>query len=54
MTITDTQTAPTRFQLVAFDLYKDIHKAIRSELFAVLKRVRLGAGDVADPEVDAR
>ena len=35
MTITDTKTAPTRFQLVAFDLYKDIHKAIRAELFAV-------------------
>ena len=33
MTFTDTTT--TRFELVTFDLYKDIHKGIRSELFAL-------------------
>ena len=32
MTITE-QPTPTRFELVAFDLYKDVHKGIRSELF---------------------
>ena len=33
MTFTDTTT--TRFELVTFDLYKDIHKGIRAELFAL-------------------
>lgn len=32
----------------------DLSEADRAELFDVLKRVRLGAGDVAAPEVDAR
>jgi DNA-binding MarR family transcriptional regulator len=32
----------------------DLSEADRAELFDVLKRVRLGAGDVADAEVDAR
>ena len=44
MTITDSQTTLTRFQLVAFDLYRDIHKGIRSELFAVT-----AAAGQADP-----
>ena len=35
MTFTDTTAAPARFELVAIDLYRDIHKAIRTELFAV-------------------
>jgi hypothetical protein len=35
MTITETTTISTAFQLVTFDLYKDIHKGIRSELFAL-------------------
>ena len=35
MSITSTDTTPTRFELVAFDLYRDIHKGIRTELFAV-------------------
>jgi hypothetical protein len=34
MTFTDTTT--TRFDLVTFDLYKDIHKGIRTELFALV------------------
>ncbi|MDQ3292970.1 MAG: hemerythrin domain-containing protein [Actinomycetota bacterium] len=36
MTITEITTAPARFELVTFDLYKDIHKAIRAELFALV------------------
>ena len=32
----------------------DLPEADRAELFDILKRVRLGAGDVADAEVDAR
>jgi len=32
----------------------DLSEAERADLFDVLKRVRLGAGDVADAEVDAR
>ena len=45
MTITETTTTvPTGFELVAFDLYKDIHKGIRAELFALTG----GAGNV-DP-----
>jgi hypothetical protein len=35
MTINTTDTDLTRFELVAIDLYRDIHKAIRAELFAV-------------------
>ncbi|HSB88134.1 MAG TPA: hemerythrin domain-containing protein [Ilumatobacteraceae bacterium] len=35
MTIIETNTAQ-RLQSVAFDLYRDIHKGIRSELFAVV------------------
>jgi DNA-binding MarR family transcriptional regulator len=42
-------------ELTALDFgLGDLSEADRGELFAVLKRVRLGAGDVADPEVDAR
>ena len=48
MTITDTNTtAPLR--LVAVDLYRDIHKGIRSELFAVTEQAgRVDPGDRAD------
>lgn len=35
MTIDTTDTDPTRFELVSHDLYKDIHKGIRTELFAL-------------------
>jgi hypothetical protein len=35
MTTYDITTEAGRFQLVAFDLYRDIHKGIRTELFAV-------------------
>lgn len=35
MTINTTDTNPTRFELVTFDLYRDIHKGIRGELFAL-------------------
>ncbi len=47
MTITDpTTTTETRFDLVAIDLYKDIHKGIRSELFAVTTSAgRVDPGD---------
>lgn len=44
MTIIDPQTIdpqtgnPTPLRLVAFDLYRDIHKGIRSELFALTER----------------
>ncbi len=31
----DIERAPDRFELAAVDLYKDIHKGIRSELFAI-------------------
>src|SRR5947209_19616875 len=34
MTITE-QPSRTNFELVALDLYRDIHKGIRSELFSV-------------------
>lgn len=44
MTITDLETR-TDFELVALDLYKDIHKGIRAELFALTN----SAGSV-DPE----
>jgi hypothetical protein len=50
MTITDPTTVPVRlpFQPVAFDLYRDIHKAIRAELFAVTTDAgRLDPADVA-------
>jgi hypothetical protein len=43
MTITE-QPTPTRFELVAFDLYKDVHKGIRSEMFSLIE----SAGN-ADP-----
>ena len=44
MTFTDTNT--TRFELVTFDLYKDIHKGIRSELFALTESAgRTDPGD---------
>ena len=44
MTFTDTTT--TRFDLVTFDLYKDIHKGIRSELFALTESAgRTDPGD---------
>jgi hypothetical protein len=46
MTINDTPTATARFELVAVDLYRDIHKAIRSELFALTTAV--GQTDPAD------
>jgi len=47
MTITDASTAPTtRFELVALDLYRDIHKGIRSELFAVTESA--GRADSSD------
>lgn len=36
MTITETTTDTTPFRLVAIDLYRDIHKAIRTELFALV------------------
>jgi len=32
---------------------QDLAERERAELFDILKRVRLGAGDVAEPEVDA-
>ena len=44
MTFTDTTT--TRFELVTFDLYKDIHKGIRSELFALTESA--GRTDASD------
>lgn len=45
MTITDTATVQ-RLQPVAFDLYRDVHKAIRSELFAtVVEAGRVDPGD---------
>jgi hypothetical protein len=44
MTFTDTTT--TRFELVTFDLYKDIHKGIRAELFALTESA--GRTDPAD------
>ena len=43
MTITE-QPTQTRFELVAFDLYKDVHKGIRSEMFSLIE----SAGN-ADP-----
>jgi hypothetical protein len=48
MTITDhTTTAPLR--LVAVDLYRDIHKGIRSELFSITERAgNLDPSDQAD------
>jgi hypothetical protein len=47
MTITEPTTRPTpRFELVALDLYKDIHKGIRAELFAVTGSA--GSTDPAD------
>lgn len=47
MTITEqTTTAGAGFELVAIDLYRDIHKGIRSELFAVTSAA--GQTDPAD------
>ena len=47
MTITDFTTAPTTsLQAVVEDLYRDIHKGIRAELFAVTERA--GSIDPAD------
>jgi hypothetical protein len=51
MTITDATTTTDAFQLVALDLYKDIHKGIRSELFAVTTSA--GCADPADPAATA-
>jgi len=50
MTITDFTTATTALlRPVAVDLYRDIHKGIRSELFAVTKRAgNLDPSDVVD------
>lgn len=48
MTITDTTTT-TPLRLVAVDLYRDIHKGIRSELFAITERAgNLDPSDRAD------
>jgi len=48
MTITETTANRDRFELVTFDLYKDIHKAIRAELFAlVLTAANTDPGDQA-------
>ena len=47
MTITDPTPIPSEaFELVAFDLYRDIHKGIRAELFALTGTA--GAIDPAD------
>ena len=49
MTITDITTATTPLRLVAVDLYRDIHKGIRSELFAITERAgNLDPSDQAD------
>ncbi len=48
MTITENTTSTTApLRLVAVDLYRDIHKGIRSELFAVTEQA--GSLDPADP-----
>src|SRR5689334_11879771 len=36
MPVLDTPTIPARFRPVVFDLYRNIHKGIRAELFAVI------------------
>lgn len=46
MTITEQPTVATELRLVTLDLYKDIHKGIRSELFAVTEEA--GRADPAD------
>jgi hypothetical protein len=47
MTVTEQATAGT-FELVSFDLYRDIHKGIRAELFALTGSAgRLDPGDCA-------
>ncbi|MGK2928338.1 MAG: hemerythrin domain-containing protein [Acidimicrobiales bacterium] len=46
MTITDPRSSTEPLRLVAVDLYRDIHKGIRAELFAVTQR----AGNL-DPSV---
>lgn len=50
MTITDITTATTApLRLVAVDLYRDIHKGIRAELFAITERSgNLDPSDAAD------
>jgi Hemerythrin HHE cation binding domain len=45
MTITDAPT--TRFDLVPMDLYKDVHKGIRAEMFSVVESA--GSTDPSDP-----
>jgi hypothetical protein len=45
MTITDAPT--TRFDLVPLDLYKDVHKGIRAEMFSVVESA--GSTDPSDP-----
>ena len=51
MTIIDPQTtATTPLRLVSFDLYRDIHKGIRSELFALTER----AGNLDPSDRDDR
>jgi DNA-binding MarR family transcriptional regulator len=47
------ETATTALTDLDFGL-GDLPEAERAELFDILKRVRLGAGDVATSEVDAR
>lgn len=49
MTITNDTTTTTPLRLVAVDLYRDIHKGIRSELFAITGRAgSMDPSDVAD------
>jgi len=36
MTVLDTPTIPVRFRPVVFDIYRNIHKGVRSELFNVV------------------
>jgi hypothetical protein len=57
MTITDPTTAPSLlpFEQVTLDLYRDIHKAIRAELFAVTTDAgRLDPADVVGRDALAR
>ena len=50
MTIVD-QPTRTSFQLVTVDLYRDIHKAIRGELFSAV--IEAGSLDTSDPTARA-
>jgi hypothetical protein len=57
MTLTDAPTAPALlpFEQVTLDLYRDIHKAIRAELFAVTTDAgRLDPADVVGRDALAR